>query len=183
MDYFISDTHFGHENIIRYCDRPFGSVDDMNAAMIQRWNAVVCTMDRVYHLGDFALGPKSLWRSYREALNGQIVFVLGNHDTPYARWAREVLAPGDSATEQTLIHGTKWGDIHLAHAPLGWREERHGEVVTRAGDETLADLYLCGHVHGLWREKIINGKRCINVGVDVWDFTPQPLEALSLSHP
>lgn len=76
MDFFTSDTHFGHVNIIKYCNRPFGSVPEMNAAMIAGWNRHVGPDDTVYHLGDFALGPKVLWPEYRRQLNGRIVFIL-----------------------------------------------------------------------------------------------------------
>jgi calcineurin-like phosphoesterase family protein len=52
--FFTSDTHFGHANIIKYCGRPFASVEEMNRELIARWNAVVGPRDTVYHLGDRA---------------------------------------------------------------------------------------------------------------------------------
>ena len=55
-----SDTHFNHANIIKYCNRPFSSVEEMNETIIANWNKVVSEDDMVYHLGDFALGDKSL---------------------------------------------------------------------------------------------------------------------------
>jgi calcineurin-like phosphoesterase family protein len=54
--WWTSDTHFSHVNIIRYCDRPFATVDEMNAEMIARWNDTVAPADDVWHLGDLALG-------------------------------------------------------------------------------------------------------------------------------
>ena len=50
--FIIADTHFFHENIIDYCDRPFKDWQEMNAVMIERWNEVVTPEDEVYHLGD-----------------------------------------------------------------------------------------------------------------------------------
>ena len=52
--WLTSDLHFGHENIIRYCDRPFADVDAMNRALVDRWNEVVGDDDVVWVLGDFA---------------------------------------------------------------------------------------------------------------------------------
>ena len=52
--WFTSDTHFDHKNIIKYCNRPFKDIDEMNAELERRWNAVVAPGDRVFHLGDFA---------------------------------------------------------------------------------------------------------------------------------
>ncbi|WP_395092280.1 hypothetical protein [Armatimonas sp.] len=50
--WFTSDHHFGHDNIRSHCQRPFDSTEEMNEAMIDRWNACVAPGDTVYHLGD-----------------------------------------------------------------------------------------------------------------------------------
>lgn len=52
MVYFIADAHFGHANIIRYCGRPFESVEKMDAAMLENWRRRVREDDTVYVLGD-----------------------------------------------------------------------------------------------------------------------------------
>lgn len=54
--FFTSDTHFNHANIIRFCNRPFKDVEQMNETLIANWNRVVGTNDIVFHLGDFCLG-------------------------------------------------------------------------------------------------------------------------------
>ena len=51
---FISDTHFGHQNIIKYADRPFLDIDEMDKEMIKRWNKVVHANDTVWFLGDLS---------------------------------------------------------------------------------------------------------------------------------
>ena len=56
--FFTADTHFGHANVIRFDDRPFGSVDEMDEELIRRWNSKVGTEDFVYVLGDM------IWKTY-----------------------------------------------------------------------------------------------------------------------
>jgi calcineurin-like phosphoesterase family protein len=177
MDFFTSDTHFGHLNIIKYCERPFDSVESMNRAMIDRWNAVVSDSDTVYHLGDFALGPKLLWKTYRYELNGQIIFIAGNHDNvPLERFKREAMLPVDEVHEQ-LLYQSEYGRIHLAHIPVGGDPERGFE---RAGEGVDAVFYFCGHVHNAWLKRSTKQGVCINVGVDMWDFQPRTVEEIIL---
>ena len=74
--YFISDTHFGHDKIREYCNRPFSSVGEMDSVMMERWNWAVGPKDIVYFLGDFCLGNQETAFSYFKRLNGQIYVVL-----------------------------------------------------------------------------------------------------------
>jgi calcineurin-like phosphoesterase family protein len=78
--WFTADTHFGHRNIIRYCQRPFATVEEMNETIIDNWNGVVGKDDVVFHLGDFSVGGAAEWTSLIDSLNGRIFLVLGNHD-------------------------------------------------------------------------------------------------------
>lgn len=75
--FIISDTHFNHANIIRYCNRPFKSVEEMNNTMIKNWNRVVSDQDIVYHLGDVWMtgNPELLYN-----LKGRKRLIVGNHD-------------------------------------------------------------------------------------------------------
>ena len=78
--WFTADTHFGHKNIIRYCQRPFVDVEEMNRVLIENWNSVVGSDDLVFHLGDFSVGGAAEWTSLLNILNGEIFLILGNHD-------------------------------------------------------------------------------------------------------
>ena len=60
MNFFTSDLHFGHANVIEYCNRPFTSVSDMNGELIRRWRQVVSAGDTVYVLGDFSFENKAI---------------------------------------------------------------------------------------------------------------------------
>lgn len=79
--FLTSDHHFFHANIIKYCSRPFKSVEEMNEVMIQRWNNVVGKDDLVIHLGDFALTNGKNIQATRERLNGTILLLKGSHDS------------------------------------------------------------------------------------------------------
>lgn len=174
-EWFTSDTHFGHHNIIEYCKRPFASVEEMNRAMIERWNSVVGPADLVYHLGDFALGPKVLWEGYRNALNGRIMFFTGNHDDIALKAFDAMLKDDidDKAPECLRLGQPR---VHMAHIPPAGDPLR-GYTRPMKYDVDV-DVYLCGHVHEAWETQTWKGKPVINVGVDVWDFTPQPLERI-----
>lgn len=78
--FFISDPHFGHKNILKYCDRPFEDVDHMNEFLINRWNSVVRENDIVFILGDIAFGGSGLFEQVMPKLNGKKYLILGNHD-------------------------------------------------------------------------------------------------------
>lgn len=79
--FVISDTHFGHNNIIKYCDRPFKTSQEMDQFIVEKWNEVVNPEDHVYHLGDVYLGCKPEYINYILGnLNGKKRLILGNHD-------------------------------------------------------------------------------------------------------
>ena len=77
---YISDWHYGHKNALAFDNRPFKTVEEMNATLVERWNAAVHPGDTVYVLGDM------FWCNMQEAisvlnhLNGQVFLIKGNHD-------------------------------------------------------------------------------------------------------
>ena len=161
MIFYTSDTHFNHAAVIKYCNRPFLDVPMMNSVMIERWNRVVRPEDTVYHLGDFAMGQRELLKPIISQLNGYKILVRGNHD----RSPTVMLEAGFNEVYKELILQTDAGLAYLHHQPM---PESHWGG---------ADFHLCGHIHDLW---VTQGKT-INVGVDVWDFTPRTIDELLTS--
>lgn len=78
MIFFIADLHLNHANIIRYCNRPFASVGEMNRALVLNWNSVVGGNDIVFLVGDLAFGSSPL--RWLRILNGNIILIKGSHD-------------------------------------------------------------------------------------------------------
>lgn len=87
--FLIGDCHFGHRNIIKYCNRPFMDVEDMTGKQISYWNSVVGKNDIVYVVGDFALCGKQKIIEIGKQLNGRKRLILGNHDQASVNTYRE----------------------------------------------------------------------------------------------
>ena len=78
--WFTSDTHFCHENIVKFSGRPFANAAEMNEELIRRWNETVPEDGIVFHLGDFCMGGSKEWNDIMYRLHGKIYLILGNHD-------------------------------------------------------------------------------------------------------
>jgi len=79
--HLIGDTHFGHRNIIKYCDRPFKNVRKMNKTLLKNWNKTIRKDDIVFFLGDLAFGNQRYKIKYwLGKLHGRIYLIQGNHD-------------------------------------------------------------------------------------------------------
>lgn len=78
--YVIADLHFGDPNIIKFENRPFGSVDEMNEELIEKWNCVVDNEDTVFILGDFSVYVDDRAHDIVEQLKGKKILIKGNHD-------------------------------------------------------------------------------------------------------
>lgn len=111
--FIISDTHFGHEAIIRYCNRPFTSVEEMDQTMIKRWNETVSNNDIVIHLGDFALCGKDKTREIIQKLNGKKILIMGNHDNYSEQFYRD--AGFHTVSRFPIIYDNFY---MMSHAPL-----------------------------------------------------------------
>lgn len=177
--WFTADLHLGHENIIRYCHRPFADVEAMNEALIERWNLVVAPDDQVWVLGDLAMGPIRESLTLVAGLAGRKVLLAGNHDRcwsghrgrPRARpdeWVTAYLDAGFDEIHQGTVELTVGGVGVLAcHFPY----QGDSQPLDRHTDHRPHDdggWILHGHVHDRWRTE----GRQVNVGVDVWDYRP-----------
>ena len=128
-EFIIADTHFNHSNIIKYCDRPFVTTEEMDRQLIEKWNSVVGKDDIVYHLGDFAIGNVDRISSYRNKLNGRIFLIQGNHDGYSMK--RYYEAGFDKVYDKPIIYQNFF---ILSHQPLFITENM-----------PYANIY--GHVH------------------------------------
>jgi calcineurin-like phosphoesterase family protein len=152
--WYTSDHHFGHKNIIALNSRPFTSVEEMDEALIARWNSVVGPDDVVYHLGDFSFGPQA---HYLPRLNGEKHLVLGNHDPSLvsAGWASI-----NDMLHVTTSDGTRLVLCH--YAMRVWSKSHYGAI------------HLYGHSHG----SLAGDSQSCDVGVDCWGFEPVSLDAI-----
>lgn len=176
--FFTSDTHFYHANIIKYCNRPFQSVEEMNKALIDNWNSVVGNEDTVYHLGDFCWKGVQSWQKIREQLNGKIILIAGNHDEPFLS-KKSVLSLFEKVSFQQVIYIDNIRII-LNHYPF----------LCYKGQNTPGNIQLYGHVHSTPNTKIksIDELRCFSncfpgqydVGVDNNEFRPISWEEIKL---
>jgi len=162
--FFTADTHFGHANIIKHCQRPFASVEEMDAAIIDRINARVAADDWLYHLGDFSFrgGDPAAYRARIRCRN--VVLVLGNHDPCFADGtARPEFASLFKAVHNLLkvtvqIDGRPQILVLCHYAMRVWDQCHHGT------------WHLYGHSHGSLPDD--PHSLSWDVGVDANKFSP-----------
>lgn len=160
-DFFSSDYHFFHSNVLKYANRPFKDEKEMRKTIINRHNEVVTTDDTIYVLGDVTLCPKdnlSALGPVLKSMNGTKHLILGNHDTGKPFYYEEL---GFTTVHTALKYSN---DIILRHDP---------SAAITAPDK----LWLVGHVHQIFR-CLMNPIKIYNVGVDVNNFYPVTLEQI-----
>jgi calcineurin-like phosphoesterase family protein len=169
--WFTADHHFNHKNIIKYCDRPFENVIEMNEEMITRWNAKVKAGDTVYYLGDFMMMPRrplpyarqvTIMRKILDQLKfRRLYWIPGNHDPN-----DDVLISIPKVRVLPRLHIFRFDHypFTVCHWPMAsWPGSRRG-------------YHLHGHVHGKNGQDL--ARRRFDVGVDSWDFYPVSIEQL-----
>ncbi|MCG6115050.1 MAG: hypothetical protein MEQ84_07600 [Mesorhizobium sp.] len=166
---YVSDTHFGHANIARLCNRPFSSVGEMDDYMVRRWNEAVAPSDLVYHLGDFACraDPERV-RAVFGRLNGRKRLIIGNNDTDKkGRVQSWLLDLGWDEAPTHMVETKDGGDlVVLCHYPMrSWNGSGRGS------------WHFYGHCHG----SLPGVGRSRDLGVDVPDvaFTPRTFHELT----
>lgn len=177
MLWFTADTHYYHSNIILYENRPFKDTNHMHDVVIKRHNEYVKEDDTVFVIGDFAFCSPTKIKEIASKLNGNLIFIEGNHDRNNSNISR--------ISSAVLDYGGM--NIKLLHDP--------SEITNY--DVKIYDLFLVGHVHSQWymdwvytadRVSIPEShsslpiksykKLMINVGVDVWNYYPINLKTI-----
>lgn len=165
-----SDHHFGHKNIIRFCDRPFTDTDHMREELIMRHNSVVDHCDDVYFLGDFAFTREDEIEEILIRMNGNKHFIFGNHDkqlrkTRSPRILTEFVWMKDYH-ELKIPNQSKIAPIILLHYPMyTWNRMHHGA------------LHFYGHTHG--SVPTVAAGRGRDIGVDTNDYYPHNVRDLA----
>ena len=178
--FFTSDHHFSHSAIIKYTDRPFVDVDEMDQELIKRWNEVVGPNDSVFHLGDFVLGGPDKASQYFAELNGQI-HALANHWHHDKKWLPANVGPCSE-------YVSKSGHRVIILPPmvvLELKEYRAGQYnkplvlchyqLMRWDRRHYGSWHLFGHSHGKVRGEGLS----FDCGVDTQNFTPIPLHKVA----
>lgn len=165
-----SDLHFWHKNIIRYSNRPFDSIDEMNECFIDNWNAKVRSTDIVFNLGDFAFCKSDEVIKILSRLNGTQYFVYGNHDKvmkgdevqAFCKRSKKIAMFAD--TYELTYRGTPIFMSHYSHRV--WNRHHRGAI------------HLYGHSHG----SLFGLGKSMDVGVDtkelVSDYSPFHLDQI-----
>ena len=167
MDYFVADTHFGHEKVS--AARGFSSVEEMDALLMTRWNERVTRRDTVWIVGDLMCHNRRPAEEYLAGLNGQKRLAIGNHDRVWMRsvqlekWFHDVgfvLEGGFGKTFFTVSH----------YPMMDWYRRRHGayQIYGHIHDHTTDPYY----------EYLQTVPRAFNAGVDVNGFRPVTLSEL-----
>lgn len=185
MDWIISDTHFDHENIIKYCSRPYKNANQMTEDLVRRWNNRVKPGDLVYHLGDvgYMKGAQEVKTEDTRMgriiarLNGKKILILGNHD----KSAKRMMEFGfDFACEAMVVRpdGVQ-RTVYMHHKPMSYLP-----VCGMEPGEGI-DYVLHGHIHNSTpesrQEHVSKGelvhipKFNINMSVEMWNYEPVPL--------
>ena len=169
MIFFTADLHLGHANIIKHCDRPFSSVEEMDEHLITAWNSCVQPNDSVYILGDFIFRSTLSPDNYLSRLKGKKHLLLGNHDT---NWIKKVdLTKYFKTVDKYLEISHCQHRMILCHYPLmSWNSMSKGSYMIH------------GHIHNnrgaSYFPMLQKMPNLLNAGVDINDFRPVRFDEL-----
>ena len=167
MNYYLADPHFGHENIIRLCNRPFSSVEEMNTVMMNNWNRIVRPNDDIFIGGDFSFrSDKSV--DFLDSLNGRKHLIIGNHDVKNLKnkeFRDRFIEIADIITVKD--NGVR---IVICHYPMVEWNGMYRDA-----------WHFFGHIHNSENnaQKIMRTiSKAVNIGADCIGFTPRTAEEL-----
>lgn len=167
MIWFTSDAHLDHKNIIKYCNRPFKDVEEMNSTLIKNYNDLVKDEDTVFILGDLAMGKMGL-SYWLDTLKGHKYYIFGSHE----KGINNIAIPKTRVTKQH-IDGIIFFMVHNPNDSILGKEARG----------LTYEWMVHGHVHNsdLVKYPFFNEKEGrINVSVDVTDFKPVSLDNIKI---
>lgn len=172
MNYYISDTHFGHVGALTFDNRPFATIEESDRALIENWNARVTNNDNVYIIGDFAFRNEKPEEWYLAQLKGKKYLVIGNHDK---KLLKNEKAMSYFEGVDKMMHVTD--DRHqicLCHFPIaewfGFRKGHH---------------HIYGHIHANEDEvsKFMRSReRAFNAGCMLYGYMPVTFQELQAYH-
>lgn len=172
MIYFTSDTHFFHDNIIKFSNRPYKSLADMHDQLINNWNSTVTHRDEVYVVGDFMWLKGGFSEDERRSLifklNGGIHIIPGDHDLPDDQMKRITNHSVITHNSVHIVRNKTYGDVVCCHWPLRNWPSSHWNMP-----------HVFGHVHNNNKKDPLHiYGRSFNVGVDVWGYKPVSIKQI-----
>lgn len=159
--WFISDTHFQHENILKFSPSPFSTIEDRDEALIDNWNSLVKPGDFVYHLGDVFFGSKDKFKTLWPRLKGSKRLIVGNHDDI------KFLSSGGFFSKVCLWKVWDGKPLLLTHVPVH-EDCMHERVIQSGGVNVHGHTHSNGSPDGPYR----------SVCVELTDYKPVNLEEL-----
>ena len=169
FDAFYSDFHFGHTNIIKYCNRPYHDVKSMNQDFVRRYNEVIKPYHTVLWLGDCYFRDREGFRDALSAMNGGKILIMGNHDRNSGALAQD----GFDMVITECVLQIEGVTVRCSHYPYAESSGVDGNglrsrYLDRRPKKVKGEVLLHGHTHSPRRR---NGNM-IHVGVDAWDYYP-----------
>lgn len=174
MNFYISDLHLDHKNVLKYDNRPFADSEQMQQAMIRNWNNAVSPTDSVYLLGDITW-KNTTGLGFLQQVKGKKYLILGNHDKPTGdlrncfEWVKDYAVIKDGETEVVLFH----------YPIASWNGQFHGSVLLYGHVHNNFDYEAYQRYLGICDEMGIPHE-CYNVGcmMPYMDYTPRTLEEI-----
>lgn len=172
-NFYIADTHFGHSNIIKYDNRPFLNIEEMNNSLIKNWNNKVIDNDTVYILGDFSWYSRNRTKNILDKLKGRKILIKGNHDKDTAKLTEKFDGIYDYLEIKDGIE-----TIIMSHYPmLFWNSQFKNTIHLYGHIHNSSQYNFCKCFQQKLKQKQNIPMRMYNVGcmIDYMNYTPQTI--------